>query len=106
VKLAKVPRWMMRGIDIRPYVDRTLESIGSEIERRQGRGLGARRNRINRRRSSQLQQRILTSRVNPRNSGRSWTDKQGSRFRGMSPRAVKKYLLTPLKEAWESRAAG
>ena len=103
VRVVKAPRWMFKGgIDLEPYIDDALERIGSEIERRQGRGMGARNNVINRQRESALTQRVMTTRRNPRNSGGSWLRKQGSRFRGMSPRVVRKYIVQPLAALWRA----
>lgn len=114
VRYARIPKWMTEGIKIEPYVDDALESITTEMERRQGRGIGARRNTIRTDRRSAMQHSVRTSlrggdpaesigrhpRFNPRVSGRSWRDKQTSRFRGMAPRVVKKYIIEPLRARW------
>lgn len=103
----RVPAWVGSGLDVKKLANDALESIGNELERRQGRGMGARRNTITRQRSPEnLSQRVLSSRIYPRRSGRSWQLKGESRFRGMAPRAVKKYITDPLRTAWSvTRAA-
>lgn len=99
IKLVKIPRWMTQGIDLTPKVTAALESIGSEIERRQGKGLGARRNTITRQ-TAFLQQRVFTSLHYPRTTGRAMQENQTGRFRGMAPRAINKYVVKPLEAEW------
>lgn len=99
IKLVKVPAWMTKGIDLTPRLTDALESIGGEIEKRQGKGLGARRNFINRQ-SGFLEQRVFTSLHHPRTTGVAMQRNQEGRFRGMAPRAVKKYIVAPLEAEW------
>jgi hypothetical protein len=101
-KVVRVPGWMSRGIDIRPFVENALASITREQKARHDRakGLGVRNNVMNEQRSVALQRRLTSTRNSPRHSGRAWRDKQGSRFRGMAPRVIKKYILEPLRERW------
>ena len=101
IKVVKAPKWMFGGgIDLDPYVDTALGRIGQEIEKRKGRGLGARNNTLNRQRSSATLHRISTTTIWPRTTGRSWQRHQEGRFRGMAPRVVRKYIIEPLRREW------
>jgi hypothetical protein len=105
IKVAKVPRWMTAGIDLGPKITVALERIGSEIETRQGRGIGARRNVITREPLVDSQ-RILSTLHNPRTTGSSLQRHQEGRFRGMAPRVVKKYIVEPVEAEWAASQAG
>lgn len=99
LRMVKVPRWMTTGIDLDPYIGNALDSIGNTLHKRQGRGLGAKRNDVTL--SSVLgARRIESSRNYPRTTGSSWTRNAEGRFRGQAPRAVKKYIVTPLEQEW------
>lgn len=119
-RLARIPTWMARGADLGPLVDQTFDSITLEMKTRHDKrkGKGVRANTMLRTRENPLLHGVRTTLrdrgdegqstpghpdFNPRASGRAWKDQQIKRFRGMAPRAVKKYIIQPLAAKWESQ---
>lgn len=101
VKIVKIPAWMTKGIDLSSYTEDALDSISNEMHKRQGKGLGAQRNDIVLTRELGARH-IESTRRFPRTRGTAWMAHNEGRFRGMAPRAVKKYIVTPLEAAWSA----
>jgi len=111
LRIVKAPSWLLKGIDLKPFMERAIESLSSEIITRHNRSqkLGARMNPLTR--DAQPLLHTITSpladagvpiAVNPRRTGAAMLKKSTGRFKGMAPRSVKKYIIEPLKALWAS----
>ena len=103
VKIVKAPKWLIKGIDLHPYIDTALGRIGDEMVTRHNRSrkLGAQRNPLTAE-VKPLLYAIESPLNNPRVTGVAMIRKNTGRFKSMAPRVVKNYIIEPLQKAWAS----
>jgi len=101
-RIVRLPAWLKgSAIDVRPLVGDALDSISRTLKTRHdsARGLGVKRNIVTVREVAQTRE--ISSTLNfPRTVGSAMQRKNESRFRGMAPAAIRKYILEPLQKKW------
>jgi hypothetical protein len=70
-------------------VQEVLVKVGERMDR-QGKGLGAKRNRITKKQAAELELLVESTRIWPRTKGTAWTRKNIAIVKAMAPRVMRK----------------